>query len=681
MYTSHLDLNQDNVQAMLDIAQCLQVHIVLNMCHTFLKPHTPVETSGTSSLNAFPLLGSSLVDSDYVVNETPSTHSQHSLQSGPTKALIQSNKHLGNQHLEGTHYDKLHDTSGYPEKQLSDTPVTELPSHHYKLRNFFSKQNKQNLNAKQDSKEGHLVQPKEYAEPLHTDSLVLSETLPQNVSESANTVPSNLLGGSSNKCPTSPDPGSTSLLCTRVMRLKKAVHLKKLNFLRSQTSVAMLPSESETDDCGIKDAFTTITVLPIDDHSDKPNKDKETEHPFAFNSSEHLDEREQCQSISELEDHPQTTQSQKHYPCDLCGKNFKHPSNLELHRRSHTGEKPFECVICGKRFSQAGNLQTHLRRHSGEKPYICEICGKRFAASGDVQRHIVIHTGEKPHLCDTCGRGFSNFSNLTEHKKTHATDKVFVCDECGKSFNMHQKLVKHGIRHKGERPYICSTCGKRFGGSGDLRRHMRTHTGEKPYTCETCNKCFSRPAVLRRHKRTHWKTSDEISPVTIEDFSQAVESSDPERSQSGDSFTHDISAPLLPVLVKIPEDSKIECERNPAGSYCKMQSIIEEHNIKEHGKFRSKHSKVPKSILPQTPPPQPYAFEEVEVQSSEEALQSDSISMVRSSLGIMTNHCNDQITNRSNSMAFKNSEGPFFSSMTLWGLAMKTLQSESELDQ
>ena len=32
-------------------------------------------------------------------------------------------------------------------------------------------------------------------------------------------------------------------------------------------------------------------------------------------------------------------------------------------------------------------------------------------------------------------------------------------------------------------------------------------------------------------------------------------------------------------------------------------------------------------------------------------------------------------------ISYRNSEGQFFSSMTLWGLAMKTLQNESELDQ
>lgn len=48
---------------------------------------------------------------------------------------------------------------------------------------------------------------------------------------------------------------------------------------------------------------------------------------------------------------------QRPFPCDLCGKSFKHKHHLTEHRRLHTGEKPFECAKCGKRFSHSGMLK------------------------------------------------------------------------------------------------------------------------------------------------------------------------------------------------------------------------------------------------------------------------------------------------------------------------------------
>uniref|UniRef100_A0A7M4E6W0 Zinc finger and BTB domain-containing protein 49 n=3 Tax=Crocodylus porosus TaxID=8502 RepID=A0A7M4E6W0_CROPO len=461
------------------------------------------------------------------------------------------------------------------------------------------------------------------------------------------------------------------------MRLKKAIHLKKLNFLRSQKS-AEQSSEPKSDESGKPKAIESENENAMGMANISAVAEKETEDLVNSESFEQPVEMERAQGPSEQEEQSQILQSQRQYSCELCGKAFKHPSNLELHKRSHTGEKPFECNICGKHFSQAGNLQTHLRRHSGEKPYICEVCGKRFAASGDVQRHIIIHSGEKPHLCDICGRGFSNFSNLKEHKKTHTADKVFTCDECGKSFNMQRKLVKHRIRHTGERPYSCSACGKCFAGSGDLRRHVRTHTGEKPYTCETCNKCFTRSAVLRRHKKMHCKASDEGSN-TLDELTHGIEASDLEKSQSSDSFAQEMSVALLPVPVKFPVrppgNSSNEFD-STAGSYCKLRSVMQHHDP-NHQKLSLDPAKLPKPQTQQTLQP-PYTYAEVDVSSAEEPLQSDNISMIRSS---MTTLDNDPLVNRTSSSAYRNNEGPFFSSMTLWGLAMKTLQNETELDQ
>ncbi|XP_075425557.1 zinc finger and BTB domain-containing protein 49 isoform X2 [Ascaphus truei] len=668
MYTSHLDLNHENIRAMLDIAQCLQVQNVLNMCYSFLKLTTTVDQ----------------------VTHVPCS-SYLSLQSTfPKYANPVSNDHLGTPLLPGSIAEERRPYSSQAEKvniSSSEAPKsssvsvnindkeTQLKhsSHPYKLRNFYSK-HLYKENACSHADRGH-EQPQTSnicTEPNVIESQALNNS--ESILVPSNSLPVNPLPAFSHTFVSNQDPDRSPLQFPKQMRLKKAAHLTKLNFLRSQKA-----AEESVEPVSVLQNTIEETVFTSEkelENRDKPYLEKESDGDIFDNLGQNV-EVERAESPSPLEEQSPDLSSHKYCACNVCGKGFKHPSNLELHKRSHTGEKPFECSVCGKHFSQAGNLQTHLRRHSGEKPYICEICGKRFAVSGDVQRHIVIHTGEKPHLCDICGRGFSNVSNLKEHEKTHTADKIYTCDECGKSFNMHRKLIKHRIRHTGERPYSCLTCGKRFGGSGDLRRHVRTHTGEKPYTCETCNKSFSRSAVLRRHKNMNCKAGED-GQYTPEEFSSAVESSDFEKSQNSDSFPRDVTVALLPESGHSVGNSRTEFEGSTANSYCKLQTIIHQQEVVGQEKLILDRMKVSKPHMPDTS--QSYTFTEVEVAVTEETLQSD-MSMIRSSLVTLENNCNEPLINRASSTIYRNSDGPFVSSMTLWGLAMKTLQNETEMDQ
>uniref|UniRef100_A0A452HV84 Uncharacterized protein n=1 Tax=Gopherus agassizii TaxID=38772 RepID=A0A452HV84_9SAUR len=630
MYTSHLDLSQDNIQAMLDIAQCLQVQNVLNICHTFLKSSTAVEPPASMPCNNVFALQSTLATETNCVNENYGTNLLHECSSD-----TQASKVLDDNHSHGSQSVNLHTSSGDVQKQTQDSlggNCTELPfkqpNYYYKLRNFYSKQfYKQNAcsNHERITEQSFAFNTSTELSTVESNSCTVSQS--ECILESSDHLPSNFLVQSLNDSAPDQDLESTSLQPTKQMRLKKAIHLKKLNFLRSQKSAEQL-SEPKRDDNSIRRVIESVNESSMEMTNTNAVEEKETEDLVSSESFEQTVEMERSQGPSEQDEQSQILQSQRQYTCELCGKAFKHPSNLELHKRSHTGEKPFECNICGKHFSQAGNLQTHLRRHSGEKPYICEICGKRFAASGDVQRHIIIHSGEKPHLCDICGRG------------------------------------------------------KCFAGSGDLRRHVRTHTGEKPYTCETCNKCFTRSAVLRRHKKMHCKSSDE-GPNTLEEFTQAIETSDLEKSQGSDAFAQEMSVTLLPVSVKFPVraagNSANEFDSS-AGSYCKLRSMIQHHESTIQQKLSLDPAELPKPQTQQTPQP-PFTYTEVDVSPAEEPLQSDNISMIRSSMTTLDGHCGDPLGNRASSAAFRSNEGPFFSSMTLWGLAMKTLQNESELDQ
>ncbi|KAM4854640.1 zinc finger and BTB domain-containing protein 49 [Thomomys bottae] len=673
MYTSHLDLNQDNIQVMLDTAQCLQVQNVLNLCHTFLKS-TPVDQPPSlPCTGAFSLQGALTPDAACVMSEhfPPHLLQDCPAETQPGKVLDRSSSHAPS--------DSLHHSTGEMSKQAPealDGSCAELPckqNYYYKLRDLYSKQYYKQ--AACPSHERVAEQPFAFsasADLAAVETQPCAVNHPECLLESSEDLPSTFLAPPLSDPAPDPESDAPCQPPTRQMRLKKAVHLKKLNFLKAQKSTEPAVEPKSTD--GLAKRAEPASEDGGEKASSPSTEAKERQELASEDLNCGVSGMERPEIPATLEEQTQALQCQRQYACELCGKPFKHPSNLELHKRSHTGEKPFECNICGKHFSQAGNLQTHLRRHSGEKPYICEICGKRFAASGDVQRHIIIHSGEKPHLCDTCGRGFSNFSNLKEHKKTHTADKVFTCDECGKSFNMQRKLVKHRVRHTGERPYSCSACGKCFGGSGDLRRHVRTHTGEKPYTCEVCNKCFTRSAVLRRHKKMHCRASTS-SPDVLDELGQAIETSD--------SFSQDVAMTLMPVSVKLPghavENAVTEFANHSADSCCKLRSMFPPPDLSEQ-KLSMDPMKLAK---PQALPGQPPAFTypDADTSAGSEPLQADSMATIRSSLAALDHHCSDPLAGRAAPTAYRNPEGQFFSSMTLWGLAMKTLQNENELDQ
>lgn len=344
MYTSHLDINQDNVQALLDIAQCLQVPNIQSMCNAFLKPCPPsveipsFSLPGMLSSEHDCLLGSSLPHDVDLHCPSETQRPGFSSDVDHSKRMPVSNS--------SSNCDAANNTQAPVEKQLV---------HGYKLRNFYSKQYFkqtaiQTNSAALNQGPGPLVLVEEQQCQLgvsqgggHTPvcSGNTVQPSPPCTSVAVEKNPVSSLTPSDNL--NTPNSNSADSMLNKLVRPKKAVYLKKYNYLRSQKALEEMfaesvsepvlncPKLSQQEDSVVQ---TEASEAPVEGLNADSEQVTETPTDAQLPSPPPVNQEEQnLKTVPE----PQQQTAHKQYCCEVCGKIFKHPSNLELHKRSHTG--------------------------------------------------------------------------------------------------------------------------------------------------------------------------------------------------------------------------------------------------------------------------------------------------------------------------------------------------------
>ncbi|KAF6202957.1 hypothetical protein GE061_003365 [Apolygus lucorum] len=118
------------------------------------------------------------------------------------------------------------------------------------------------------------------------------------------------------------------------------------------------------------------------------------------------------------------------YPCGICGKRYKHKANRNNHMRHECGKVPkFSCTSCDYKSHLSANVKRHFVSKHGSFcskrrywRYPCDQCGRSYKHKSHLNSHIRYECGKEPQFaCDFCPYKSKQKSHLKQHMFRHIT--------------------------------------------------------------------------------------------------------------------------------------------------------------------------------------------------------------------------------------------------------------------
>ena len=118
--------------------------------------------------------------------------------------------------------------------------------------------------------------------------------------------------------------------------------------------------------------------------------------------------------------------------CENCGKHLRNQHTLRHHSPWCRDLTP--CPICGKLVKKMKQHIDMCHTSNLEKKWKCEHCGKGFLGQRRMEIHANIHLKLKPYKCRKgCERGFSDPAHRGRHeKRVHKDDTIEIVDKLEK---------------------------------------------------------------------------------------------------------------------------------------------------------------------------------------------------------------------------------------------------------
>ncbi|KAK6184599.1 hypothetical protein SNE40_007042 [Patella caerulea] len=213
--------------------------------------------------------------------------------------------------------------------------------------------------------------------------------------------------------------------------------------------------------------------------------------------------------------------------CSFCEYQATDQNDFQLHIEKHTGEFPYFCMECDTRFKNKAQQNAHMPKHSVVKPFVCETCNAGFKWKHALKSHMITHSDTKDHLCDICGFATAHKSMLKAHKLIHSGN-TYKCDvlNCNFQATKKQNLKYHMLTHSGEKPHQCEVCGQSFSLVKNMKRHMLMHSNDKPIKCDIqdCQFGTTRFDKLKEHKlKQHGAGLPPTKKLRLSDYENITE--------------------------------------------------------------------------------------------------------------------------------------------------------------